>query len=80
MREFVKSFVREREGIWICVRPVTLTLAQGRIQVAPGTRFTRGSTFMDVEPAKLLDEHYAAQDRARSIEVPRELVPRRYGR
>ena len=63
MKEFIKHFVREAEGFWICVKPATLTLPQGRVQVAPGTRFTRGSTFMNVELAKLLDDHYAEQQR-----------------
>lgn len=55
MERFIKKFVREGAGVWACIEPAELQLPLGRIQVAPGTRFTRGSTFMGVEVAKLLD-------------------------
>jgi hypothetical protein len=35
-----------------------LELPQGRIQVTPGTVFTRGTKFMNVDVAELLDEQY----------------------
>jgi hypothetical protein len=59
MESFIRHFQREAPGVWVCVEPATLTLPQGRIQVAPGTRFTRGTTFMNVELARLLDEEYS---------------------
>jgi hypothetical protein len=40
------------------MEPATLDLPTGRIQVAPGTRFTRGTTFMGIDLAKLLDEFH----------------------
>ena len=58
MQQFIKHFRREAEGVWVCVTPATLDLPQGRIQVAPGTRLTVGSTFMNVDVARLLDEEY----------------------
>jgi hypothetical protein len=58
MDEFIKQFRREAPGVWVCVQPATLNLPEGRIQVAPGTRFTTGTRFMNVELARLLDEHY----------------------
>lgn len=58
MEAFIKRFRREGAGVWICVEPAELQLPQGRIQIAPGTRFTRGAMFMNVEVARLLDEHY----------------------
>ena len=60
----MKHFVREGDGVWACVEPAELQLPEGRIQVTPGTRFTRGTTFMNVEIAKLLDEQYE-KDRQR---------------
>jgi hypothetical protein len=36
----------------------TLDLPAGRIQVAPGSRFTVGTAFMGVDLAKLLDEQH----------------------
>jgi len=43
------------------VSPGTLTLPQGRVQVTAGSRFTRGTRFMNVEIAALLEEQYAKQ-------------------
>jgi len=60
---FTKHFVREGEGRWRCVEPVELPLDGGRIQVAPGTRFTRGTRFMGVDLAEMLDEHHRANAR-----------------
>jgi len=37
------------------MEPAAIDLPTGRIQVAPGTRFTAGTTFMGVDVAKLLD-------------------------
>ena len=58
MRNFIKCFIREEYGVWRCVRPGTLLLSTGRIQVAPGIVLVRGTPFMNVEVAELLDEHY----------------------
>ena len=58
MEKFIRHFRREEPGVWVCIEPATLELPQGRVQVAPGTRFTRGTTFMNVELARLLDEEY----------------------
>jgi hypothetical protein len=63
MQEFIKHFVRTPAGEWVCMSPVELKTPQGRIQVATGTRFTRGTTFMGVEIARLLDEQ-EEKDRA----------------
>ena len=44
--------------MWVCLQPAELQLPQGRVQVTPGTRFTLGTKFMNVEIAALLDEQY----------------------
>ena len=68
VHQFIKYFSREAPGVWICVQPATLELPEGRIQVAPGSKFTRGTTFMNVELAKLLDEEFDRQNgQARSM-------------
>ena len=68
MRHFIKYFSREKDGVWVCVQPATLDLPEGRVQVAPGSRFTRGTTFMNVELARLLDEEFDRQnEQARSM-------------
>jgi hypothetical protein len=56
MQDFIKHFVRTPAGEWVCVAPVELQTPSGRVQVASGTRFTRDSTFMGVEIARMLDE------------------------
>jgi hypothetical protein len=41
------------------VEATTLDLAQGRIQVSPGARFTVGTKYMNVDLARMLDEHFS---------------------
>ena len=60
---FITKFVRESDGVWLCVEAAELDLPGGRIQVAVGTRFTRGTRFMGVELARLLEEQYQHQRR-----------------
>lgn len=62
MQRFIKHFERKAEGVWHCVEPATLSLPGGRVQVAPGSRFTRGTTFMGVDLARMLDDEYAKED------------------
>lgn len=59
MEHFIKHFVREEPGVWVCTEPATLHLPTGRLQVAPGSRFTLGTVFMNVDLAKLLEEQHA---------------------
>jgi hypothetical protein len=59
MPEFVKHFRREGAGVWVCLEPATLDLPEGRVQVAPGTRLTIGTKFMNVELARLLEDEYS---------------------
>ena len=63
METFIKHFRREADGAWVCIEPADLMLPQGRIQVAPGTRFTLGTMFMNVELAALLDAEHQRQGR-----------------
>ena len=60
----MKHFVRTPAGDWVWVTPAELQTPQGRIQVASGTRFTRGTIFMGLELARLLDEQ-EEKDRAK---------------
>ena len=62
MRDFIKSFVRESDGAWRCLEPAETTLPGGRIQVSPGSRFVRGTCFMGVDLAQLLDEELASDE------------------
>ena len=60
MQNFIKHFARESNG-WRCIEPATLDLAGGRVQVAPGTVFVRGTSFMNIDLAKMLDEEHERQ-------------------
>ena len=61
MHQFIRHFRREGVGVWICIEPATLALPQGRVQVAPGSRFTLGTTFMNIELASMLEAEYQRQ-------------------
>jgi hypothetical protein len=61
--KFIKRFRRESAGVWTCVAPATIDLPQGRVQVAPGTRVAKGSTFMNVDLASLLDKQFEKEAR-----------------
>ena len=58
MERFIKCFRRDAYGVWLCIAPADLQLPQGRVQVTPGSVFTRGTKFMNVELAALLDEQW----------------------
>ena len=58
MDNCMKHFVRDSSGAWECVSPAELAGPNGRIQVTPGLRVTKGTTFMGVDLAKWLDEQY----------------------
>ncbi len=55
MRDFIRAFVRDEYGAWRCIEPAELDLPGGRIQVTPGSVFVRGTRFMNVDLAELLD-------------------------
>jgi hypothetical protein len=61
MDKFIKHFRRDPFGVWICVSAAELNLPQGRIQVTVGSRFARGTTFMNVDLAQLLEAEYERQ-------------------
>jgi hypothetical protein len=58
MQNFIKHFRRESAGVWVCVDAATLQLPEGRVQVAPGSRFTLGTKFMNIELAAILEREY----------------------
>ena len=57
MRQFIRHFEREREGVWRCKSFATLHLPEGKkVEIAPGTVLVRGSSFMGLDLAQMLDE------------------------
>lgn len=65
MEKLIEHFVRLEPGKWTCVRSAEFNAPNGRIRVAIGSTFTRGTDFMGVDLAELLDEQYE-QDQRRS--------------
>jgi hypothetical protein len=61
VEHFIKHFRRDPFGVWICVAPAEVQLPQGRIQVTVGSRFARGTKFMNLDLAVLLEEHHEKQ-------------------
>jgi hypothetical protein len=61
VQNFIKCFVRETTGAWKCVAPANISLPTGRVQVTAGSVFMKGTRFMNVDLAALLDEQ-AARD------------------
>jgi hypothetical protein len=59
VERFMKCFVREKRGHWRCFEAAELVTPVGRIQVTPGTTFTRGTRFMNFDVAAALDDAYA---------------------
>ena len=55
MQDLLKAFVRDEYGAWRCIKAADVKLPTGRIQVVPGTVFVRGTRFMNVDLATLLD-------------------------
>lgn len=53
-----QHFRRDAFGAWLCIAQATLDLPTGRIQVTPGSKFTQGTTFMNVDLAMLLEKQY----------------------
>ena len=56
MKNFLKSFVREPDGVWTCVAFAELSTLKGRAQVTPGTRFAPGTLFMGIDLVAMLEE------------------------
>ena len=75
MQDFIQHFVREPDGAWQCISPATLEMSSGRIQVTPGSRFTRGTIFMGIEIAAWLDMQAASAFTNGTGGVSREGVP-----
>jgi hypothetical protein len=51
MRHFIKCLRPESAEHWLCIKACGIELPGGRIQVAPETRFTTGTRFMDLDIA-----------------------------
>ena len=56
MGHFLDAFVRQPGGAWVCVDHISFEGPHGRMEVARGSVFTPGTTFMCVDVAAWLDE------------------------
>ncbi len=57
--DLTEAFRHNPDGTWSCVAPVTLDHPKGRVQITPGSTFTRGKPFMGVDVAEWLDQAIA---------------------
>jgi hypothetical protein len=55
MQEFVKHFVRSKDGSWTCIKPAKFRVDLGVLEVKLGERFGHGDIVMGVEIVALLD-------------------------
>ncbi len=55
MTEFLKAFQRNQDGSWTCVTRAVYVDREARIQVTPGTTFTRGTSIMGVDLVEWLE-------------------------
>jgi hypothetical protein len=58
VEHFIKCFVRDCYGTWLCTQPCELVLPTGRIQVAAGRTLTQGDKFMGIDLVALLEAEY----------------------
>ena len=58
--QVLKAFQHDGNGSWTCIAPITIDHPVGRIQVAPGATFNRGTVFMGVDLAAWLEEQRVA--------------------
>ena len=58
MENAIRYFKRLERGQWECVKKGEFNGPNGRIQVSVGSRFIRGTNFMGVDIAQLLDDQY----------------------
>ena len=59
MQHLLRHFVGEGPGRWTCVEGVDVHTPAGRMQVTAGTRFVRGTKFMNFDVAAALDQEYS---------------------
>ena len=62
MNQFIKGFVRDPDGSWLCIKSA-FWVGPPIMSVTPGTRFTKGTIIAGAEPTDLLDEQYVKQGR-----------------
>ena len=69
MQSFIKHFVRVGPGMWTCVRDGEYNGPQGRIQVTVGTTVTKGTSFMGVDLAAILEQELLMQGHDRVVQI-----------
>ena len=57
--DVISAFARNDDGSWVCVHPITIDHAVGRIQLTPGTKLMPGTAFMGVDLVAWLDRQLA---------------------
>jgi hypothetical protein len=55
MRDFMKHFKREQDGVWSCITTASI----GSVTIPSGARIKVGTTFDGVDVGQLLEQEYA---------------------
>ena len=59
MRNFLRCFERERDGVWRCKTFATLLLPEGKkVEIDTQTVLVRGSSYMGLDLAQMLDDQH----------------------
>jgi hypothetical protein len=69
MQSFIKLFVRVGPGMWTCVKDGEYHGPQGRIQVTVGTTVTKGTSFMGVDLAAILEQELRMQNDNKVVQI-----------
>jgi len=62
MEKFIRGFVRDSDGSWICIEPA-FWAGPPVFQVSVGMRFSPGTIIAGTAITKFLDEQYQKQQR-----------------
>ena len=63
MKDFIKHFIRDSGGGWLCISSTVFNGPEGRIQVTLGSVFMPGTNLMGIDLAQLLDEQQEKEKR-----------------
>jgi hypothetical protein len=54
-REILSCFAKQTNGMWACIRPVTIQAGGASMSISPGMSFSPGLQFMGVDLGQYLN-------------------------
>ena len=73
MQNFLKLFARIGPEMWTCVTSGEFNGPNGRIQVVPGSTFKKGTSFMGIDLANLLEDEYQKKNGNANLQASQSL-------